>query len=331
MKIHIKKFPNHIENAIEIADKSVSQFNLNDISNIIISGQGGSGIAGRIVKNIFYNKISIPIIINQDYKIPKFANDKTLFISSSYSGNTEETITAFHAAVKKKCQIICICSDGELLSLAKENNYNYITIPKGGAPRAMLGYSLTQLLFILESLHSGSTGFNGLKMEMKSISKSLFKKQEKIMELAKSIADRIGQKMPFIYTYPELEGLAIRFKQQLNENSKRHALYNIIPEMNHNEIVGWSRKTMCSVPIFIDGNSSKANKKRLRITIEQICTKVDDSITIKYDGKSHIEEYFYFLHVIDWVSLFLAESDGVDPNEIDAIHFFKNELKRTSL
>ena len=102
MKTYIKEFPNHIEKAIGIADKYVGQFNLNNISNIIISGQGGSGIAGCIVKNIFYNKISIPIIINQDYKIPNFANDKTLFISSSYSGNTEETITAFHAAVKKK-------------------------------------------------------------------------------------------------------------------------------------------------------------------------------------------------------------------------------------
>ena len=328
MKTYIKEFPNHIENAIGIADKFVGQFNLNHVSNIIISGQGGSGIAGCIVKNIFYNKISIPIIINQDYKIPNFANDKTLFISSSYSGNTEETITAFHAAVKKKCQIICICSDGELLSLAKENNYNYITIPKGGAPRAMLAYSLTQLLFILELLHSGSNGVNDLKIEMQSISKSLLKNQKEIMTLAMSIADRIGQKMPFIYTYPELEGLAIRFKQQLNENSKRHALFNIIPEMNHNEIVGWSRKSTCSVPIFIDGSSCDSNKKRLRITTKQIRTKVDDCITIKYDSNSYKEEYFYFLHVIDWVSLFLAENDGVNPDEIDAIHFLKNELKK---
>ena len=329
MKIHIKKFPNHIENAIKIADKSVSQFNLNGISNIVINGQGGSGIAGSIVKNIFYNKISIPIIINQDYKIPKFANDKTLFISSSYSGNTEETIAAFHAAVKKNCQIICICSDGELLSLAKKNNYNYITIPKGGAPRAMLAFSLTQLLFILQSLHYGSTGINDLRIEMQSISKLLLKKQKKIMTLARSIANRIGQKMPFIYTYPELEGLAIRFKQQLNENSKRHALFNIIPEMNHNEIVGWSRNTMCSVPVFINGNSTQANKKRLEITISQISNRVDDCIIIDYNTTSHIEEYFYFIHLVDWVSLFIAENDGVDPDEIDAIHFFKNELKKT--
>ena len=328
MKTFIKDFPNHIEDAIKIADKLVNKFTLNDISNVIISGQGGSGIAGCIVRNIFYNKISIPIIINQDYKIPKFADDKTLFISSSYSGNTEETINAFHAASKKKCQIICICSDGELLSLAKEHNYNYITIPRGGAPRAMLAYSLTQLLFILQSLHSGSTGINDLKIEMLSISKSLLKKQEGIMKLAKSFADRIGQKMPFIYTYPELEGLAVRFKQQLNENSKRHAFYNIIPEMNHNEIVGWSRNSLCSIPIFINGQSSKANKNRLDITINQISQKVEDLIVIDYDTSSHIEEYFYFLHLVDWVSFFIAENDGVDPNEIDAIHFFKNELKK---
>ncbi|RPG58295.1 MAG: bifunctional phosphoglucose/phosphomannose isomerase [Flavobacteriales bacterium TMED191] len=328
MKTFIKDFPNHIENAIKIADKSVSKFTLNDISNVIISGQGGSGIAGCIVRNIFYNKISIPIIINQDYKIPKFADDKTLFISSSYSGNTEETINAFHAASKKKCQIICICSDGELLSLAKEHNYNYITIPRGGAPRAMLAYSLTQLLFVLESLHSGSTGINDLKIEMKSISRLLLKKQKEIMKIAKSISSKIGKKMPFIYTYPELEGLAVRFKQQLNENSKRHAFYNIIPEMNHNEIVGWSRNSLCSIPIFINGQSSKENKNRLDITINQISPKVEDLIVIDYDTSSHIEEYFYFLHLVDWVSFFIAENDGVDPNEIDAIHFFKKELKK---
>ena len=296
MKIHIKQFPNHIANAIEIADKSVSQFNLNGISNIVISGQGGSGIAGSIVKNIFYNKISIPIIINQDYKIPNFVNDKTLFIASSYSGNTEETITAFHAATKKQCQIICICSDGELLSLAKENNFNYITIPKGGAPRAMLGYSLINLLYILQSFQFGDEGVSGLKKDLISISKLLLKQQKAIVELAKSIADRIGKRMPFIYTYPELEGAAVRFKQQLNENSKRHALCNIIPEMNHNEIVGWSRNTMCSVPVFINGNSTQANKRRLEITISQISDRVDDCIIIDYNTTSHIEEYFYFIH-----------------------------------
>ena len=134
--------------------------------------------------------------------------------------------------------------------------------------------------------------------------------------------------MPFIYTYPELEGLAVRFKQQLNENSKRHAFYNIIPEMNHNEIVGWSRNSLCSIPIFINGQSSKENKNRLDITINQISPKVEDLIVIDYDTSSHIEEYFYFLHLVDWVSFFIAENDGVDPNEIDAIHFFKKELKK---
>lgn len=329
MKTHIQNFTNHINHAIEIADSSVGCLNLDNISNIVISGQGGSGIAGYIVRNIFYNQILVPVIVNQDYKVPEFINENTLFISSSYSGNTEETITAFNAAISKKCKVICICSDGELLSLAKNNKCHYILLPKGGAPRAMLGYSLIQLLYVLQSFQFGDEGISVLKKELISISNLLLKQQKAIVELAKSIAERIGKRMPFIYTYPELEGVAVRFKQQLNENSKRHALCNIIPEMNHNEIVGWSRNTMCSVPVFINGNSTQANKKRLEITISQISDRVDDCIILDYNTTSHIEEYFYFIHLVDWVSLFIAENDGVDPDEIDAIHFFKNELKKT--
>lgn len=329
MQNYIEKFPDHILDAINIAEKATLNIKFSNISNIVISGQGGSGISGIIAQNIFNTKSSVPIVINQDYKIPSFVGEKTLFISSSYSGNTEETLVSLNTAINKKSQIICVCSGGELLEKAKQNHLNYILIPKGAPPRAMLAYSLIQILFILYLFEYGKNGIIDLKKELIKVNKYLNKHQSAIIDLANSLSKRISSKMPFIYTYSELEGVALRFKQQLNENAKRHACYNIIPEMNHNEIVGWSRDSMCSSLVFINGFTSEKNKKRMMINIEQLSQKVEDVIELMCDTNSHIQEYFYFLHLVDWISLILANNDGVDPNEIDAINYLKKELKNS--
>ena len=133
--------------------------------------------------------------------------------------------------------------------------------------------------------------------------------------------------MPFIYSYSNFEGIALRFKQQLNENSKRHAIFNVIPEMNHNEIVAWSRESLCSIPIFINTSSLEKNKIRMELTSNLIAKKVENHITINYNSKSELEEYFYFLHLFDWISLMIANNEGVDPNDIKLIDKLKNQIR----
>ena len=232
MKDFVQAFPKHIEDAIKISESIDFNLNLIDIDNIVISGQGGSAIGGIIIKDLLSEKISIPIFINQDYKIPTFVNNRTLFIASSYSGNTEETICALHEAHNRKSVIFCICSGGEILKIAKQKTFQHIVIPSGGAPRAMLCYSVVQMLFIIYSITKLSK--EDLSQELLCAKKYLINQQTEIIKRAHQVCDGMSNKMPFIYAFQEFEGVAIRFKQQLNENSKIHAFYNLIPEMNHN-------------------------------------------------------------------------------------------------
>ena len=139
---------------------------------------------------------------------------------------------------------------------------------------------------------------------------------------------RIGKRMPFIYTYPELEGAAVRFKQQLNENSKRHACYNIIPEMNHNEIVPWVNKMSCVIPIFLNGLTSSRNIKRMDFSIKKISKNVESFIEIENTELNYLGQYFYLIHLLDFVSLILAERDEISPNDIILINELKEKLNK---
>ena len=325
MKDIIKKFPSQILDSVKIAENISLNKDYSNVQNIVIAGQGGSAIGGVMVKNLLSKISSLPIIINQDYNIPNFINKNTLFIASSYSGNTEETLSALRVAKNKTNMIVSICSGGDLLKITKKNNFDYILIPAGGVPRAMLCYSLTQMLFLIYMVH-GLT-IQDLKTQLIQVQKNLSNQQDKIMLLAENIASSISNKMPFIYTYSEFEGVALRLKQQLNENSKRHACYNLIPEMNHNEIVPWIKQNLCVIPIFLNGFASFRNKKRMEITLHEINKSVDDILEFTTGEESYFEQYFYFIHLIDFVSVSLAEIEGVDPYNIDLIDSLKKQLK----
>jgi len=325
MKDIIRDFPRHIDDAINIAESISLKSDYSSIDNIVISGQGGSAMGGVMVKNLLSDTLNIPIFINQDYTIPFFVNEKTLFISSSYSGNTEETLSALIEAEAKKSIIFSICSGGKLLKISKQKNFDHAILPSGGAPRAMLCYSLIQMLFLISSVTNLSR--ETLKLKLLQSKHYLLDKQSSIINQAKKVVEGISNKMPFLYSYSEFEGVVLRFKQQLNENSKRHACYNLIPEMNHNEIVPWIKKNICVIPIFLNGTSSLRNKKRMEITISEIDKSVEEIIELNPGKVSYFEQYFYFIHLVDWVSLFVSEKEDVDPNDISLINTLKEKLK----
>jgi len=327
MRDYIKKFPKHIEHAIEIYESIDLCHGSSDVENIVISGQGGSAIGGVIIKNLLRDTLSVPIIVNQDYSIPSFVNNKTLFIASSYSGNTEETLSALKAAEMKNSIIFSITSGGDLLDISKEKGYNHIIIPSGAPPRAMLCYSIVQLLFVISELFGLSK--DNLKHKLLDVQKYLIDYQSQIILEADVLVDQISNKMPFIYAFSNFEGVALRFKQQLNENSKRHACYNLIPEMNHNEIVPWINKHSCVFPVFLNGKTSSRNLKRMRFSIERISKNVDSFIELKKDELDYFTQYFYFIHLLDWVSLILAEKEKINPNDISLIDDLKRQLKNT--
>jgi glucose/mannose-6-phosphate isomerase len=272
------------------------------------------------------DEASVPISVCKGYFIPKFVNENSLIIISSYSGNTEETLACLNQALKRKAKIVCITSGGKVAEIAKRKKLDLILVPGGMPPRSCLGYSLTQLFFILH-FHKIISG--KFKTQLKNSIQLLFTEKENIISEAKSIAQKISGRTPIIYSTTLWEGIAIRFRQQLNENAKILCGHHVIPEMNHNELVGWpSGSEKISVIIFRDNDEFEQNNRRIEIN-KEIISKYTPHITEIYSkGKSKIEKAIYFIHLGDWASVFLAEIKNVDAIEVNVINFLKTELSK---
>jgi len=322
----IASFSSHLKKALKIGANAPFVQSKNDIKNVVICGMGGSGIGGTIIKKIIAEKCCVPIIICKDYLIPNFINENTLFIASSYSGNTEETLHALEKALKKNAQFSCVTSGGKLLEFSKKNHLNHIAIPSGEPPRAMFGFSFTQLFFILNK-HNLINDF--FIEEINDGIDTIKKNNQQIINEAEVIVNNLYKKIPVIYSSPLLTGVSIRFRQQLNENSKVLAWHNTIPEMNHNEIVGWYKKNEDLAVLFLNSNFDyERTKKRMELNIKEISKYTSNIINIFSKGKSLLSETLYLIHLLDWVSFFLAKKNQVDPNEIDAIMSLKKQLEK---
>ena len=217
MKNLIANFSKQLSEAIQIGKNAKLSFSHNNIHNVLVCGLGGSGIGGSIVSQLVIEEATTPIDLSKGYFIPSYVNENTLVIISSYSGNTEETLNCMELAIKKNAKIVCITSGGKVLEIAKAKNYDHIVVPGGMPPRACLGYSLTQLFFILS--HSNIIGKKFLP-QLEAAIKLIDAEEKNIIAEADKIASKILNKFPVIYTTTNFEGIAIRFRQQLNENAK---------------------------------------------------------------------------------------------------------------
>ncbi len=322
----VKSFPKQLSEAIEIGRNASLKGQNKGIQNVLISGLGGSGIGGTIVAELTANEAIVPITVNKGYFIPEFVNEKTLVIISSYSGNTEETLEAFEQALAKKSTVVCVSSGGHVIETAKEKGLDFISIPGGMPPRACLGYSLTQLFYVLAHFGIISKRFEA---ELKKSVSLLADKQEEIVAKAHQITEQLFNKLPIIYATEGYEGVAVRFRQQLNENSKMLCWHHVIPEMNHNELVGWRDENHdLAVIIFRNDDDYSRVVSRIEINEEVISKYTPNVIEVFSEGESQVEKSFYLVHLGDWVSCFLAEKRGVDAVEVNVIDFLKGELSK---
>jgi glucose/mannose-6-phosphate isomerase len=324
MKELIEGFSKQIEKGIGIFSNNLPKEVHKKYSNVVISGLGGSGIGGTIIRDLSSTFSTVPVIVNKEYSIPAFVGADTLFIASSYSGDTEETIAATQLAIQKKAHIICITSGGKLAEMAKTNQLGLLQIPGGSPPRANLGYSLTQLILIFSAaglLPKESTD------RLKATIAFLDKNENSIRERATELAKQLHKKRVIIYSDATHEGVSVRFRQQLNENSKMLCWHHVIPEMNHNELVGWTEKADDYAVVFIRNHSDhKRNQVRMDINKGIVADYAPTVMEIWGEGNNEIEKTFYMIHLVDWVSYFLAELKGVDIMDIKVIDFLKKKL-----
>ena len=324
MRKHIEGFIEQLQDAFSIGEKVQFSIPKKKINNVLILGVGGSGIGGTIVAKNALLEAGLPVMTCSDYHIPEYVNESTLVISCSYSGNTEETLTALKKCQNKGSEIAAVTSGGELQKICEANNYNHIIIPGGNPPRTCLGYSLTGQLFILVKYNLLShSAIKDLKLAIDLLKEN----NSHIKNEAELVAQKLFGKFPVIYGTDKFEPVSIRFRQQLNENSKELCWHHKFPELNHNEIVGWaSGSSKLAVVMFRNEDDYYRTQERMEFMKKVILDKGSSVTEIRSKGTSFIEKALYLIHLTDWASLFIAEKKQVDPVEIRVIDDLKNHL-----
>jgi glucose/mannose-6-phosphate isomerase len=330
-KKNIEGFTRQLADALKIGQSLDLERPGSDIRNIVIAGMGGSGIGANLVESLTFGRIPIPITVCKSYNIPQFVSPHTLFIACSYSGNTEETVAALNKALLKRAQVLAISSGGKLLDICKEYNLYYIQLPQGtSSPRAMLAYNLIALLYVL--YHTNLIGAAFIK-ETENAIEFLDRGEKGIQNEAEIIAKKLKGRLPVIYCDNRLYAMALRFQQQLNENAKQMAHINTFPEMNHNELAGWRfpenlMPILQPVYMYSDHDHERV-EKRMEICREIFEKKSNPIIDVIGEGASLLEQYFYLIHLTDWISYYLAKENGVESEETnEPIVYLKSELNK---
>lgn len=325
----IAGFTDQIRRAVAIGESAKLRKTKMPIRNILLSGLGGSGIGGTILSNILKDDLKVPIVINKNYHIPAFVDENTLVVVTSYSGNTEETMSAMIQAYKRSAHIVCITSGGLVKEYAEIHDIDFIQIDGGMPPRACFALSFIQLLYTLNKLDLIEDGF---KQNLSKTIERLDSEQEEIKTMANELAQKLMGTIPVIYADASFEGVAIRFRQQINENAKMLCWHHVVPEMNHNELVGWRRKNEDISVIFLRNNNDfDRNQERMDFTKEVVKQYTSKVYELYSKGETDIEKSLYLIHVCDWVSYYLAEMNEVDAIEVEIINSLKNKLAEKPL
>ncbi|MFH1700432.1 MAG: bifunctional phosphoglucose/phosphomannose isomerase [Candidatus Zixiibacteriota bacterium] len=344
----IVDFPNQIRDAIKIWEQAKidpEDFpDIDKIDNIVICGMGGSAIGGDLAIAVLGEYPKIPIIVSRDYNLPYFARDKTVVIVSSYSGNTEETLTAMYQAVSRKCKVFAITTGGAIGEFAKRKNIPILSPKEDIQPRAALGYSFGLLVMLLYNLIvsrlqpsdlENLASFLGIQAKSYLIDKLLKDNN------CKQWAEKLYNKIPVIYSNTNFtSAAAIRFKGQLSENAKVLSFVNQFPECNHNEIVGWERIELIKdkiIAVLLRDRSDYTSsdelinsrimiKSRMNIVKEMIEAKGVEVIEIESSGDDELQRLFSLVQIADFTSFYLAILNGVDPTPVKPIEDLKRLL-----
>jgi glucose/mannose-6-phosphate isomerase len=335
MRSLIYDFPRQVEKAVEIAEASKIEFPISKIQNIVVCGLGGSAIGGDLLRSCLADEIHVPVAVSRHYFLPEYVNEKSLVIVSSYSGNTEETISSHKDAVKRRAKIFCITSGGAVKRLALQRKESIIEIPGGLPPRAALGFSFFPMLITLSKL-----GF--FKSKKREIFETISLLKEKALMYGKAasqdnralrIAETLQGKLPVIYSSADrFDAVNVRWRGQISENAKTLAYGHVFPELNHNEIVGWEvlEEVMKKIHIVIlrDKEDNERVQHRMDITKEIVRSFADGITEVHSEGKSLLARMFSLLYLGDWVSFYLAILNDIDPTPVKKIDFLKNELAK---
>ncbi len=302
------------------------------VSSVVLAGMGGSALAALVIQS--WPRLTVPYEIVRQYSLPAYVGPGTVFIASSYSGNTEETLAALTEAESRQCQIVVLSSGGALVERAKEKNYPLYLLPGGLQPRMAVLYSLAALLELFSGL-----GVLAVPCGPQVLETTATWLQDKIKawevniptktNLAKSTAQELVGKSVVVYGGPLLYPAAYKWKISFNESSKYIAWVNQLPEFNHNEMLGWTKQPVDKPYAVIDLRSNLENprvQKRFEITEQVLSGMRPTPIVIQAEGETPLQQLLWTIALGDFVSLYLALLSNINPTPVELIEKFKKAL-----
>ncbi len=327
----LEEFPDQVKKACELGS-SFSGIKQTPQA-LLVGGMGGSGISGDLVAAYTRDSSSVAVHTVRNYKLSAWVDSAHLFCAVSYSGNTEETLSLYEDAAERGCDLLAVTGGGKLLKKAKKSRQPFIKIPSGQPPRASAPYLFIPLIYVLASGEltrvPSPSARKEAKSELNKITAELAPDRPDNFALA--LASKINGKTPVIYGSAGMTGtLGLRLKNQFNENAKMMAFANELPELNHNEIMGWEQlqeNPEDYIAIFLrDTGEHERVKKRFSISREIISDSVSEVVDVRSRGESLFSRFLSLMLLTDYISYYTALFRQKDPSSIENIEALKTRL-----
>ena len=334
---YLGRFDRQLEQALEIGNQVDLPALPAGVGSVTVSGMGGSAASGDFLQSYLGRELKVPLWVNRNYDAPGFVGPDTLSLLCSYSGNTEETVSAFQAAHAAGAPIVCISSGGTLARLAREHGHPWARIPGGQPPRSALGFLSFPCLAILSRLSLIPSRDRELAQcpdWVRDRIRAYGPEQATSTNPAKQAARVLHGRIPFVYgSQDRLELVARRWCGQFAENGKQLSCWRALPEMNHNEVVGWKHPADLLeriLPVFLRDPEDHP-RIQLRLDWTRRFLSRHSGTTLEYwtEGGSWLERLLMLLLLGDYASVYLGLLNGEDPSPVAAIDELKTELSGT--
>lgn len=322
----------HYRAAVEAAEKTSLRYSKPE--NVIVAGMGGSAVGAELLKDWGRGRADVSVEVCRSYSLPAYVGEGSLVLVVSYSGETEETLSSFLDAVRRRCMVFCVSSGGSLLDFAARLRLPFLRVPSGFAPRAALPYLFVPLLRVLEEagVVSGVSGELAEAIDVLGrVSGECAPEVPVSSNAAKGLAVGVNGSVPVVYGFGVFRGVAQRFKTQFNENAKVPSKWEVFSELDHNEVVGWEGAgdlAGCFSAVFIrDENESEMIRSRIEIT-KGLMPEGSKLFEVWGQGKSELARMLSVVCVGDFVSVYLALLRGVDPTPVNIISLLKAKVQQ---
>jgi glucose/mannose-6-phosphate isomerase len=329
----VRELPKQCEDAWANAQSLKLPADYANVTNIVVLGMGGSAIGGDLTRTLVQADCPVPITVSREYDLPAYATKNTLVIGSSYSGGTEETLSAFAQAAKRGCKLMALTTGGLIAAAARAHNAPVLTFSYASQPRGALGYgfiSLVAVLYKLGLISDPQPALHEAVALMQNVQRELLPEIGTEHNPAKQLALKFYDRLPLFYGAGILSEVARRWKGQVNENGKSWAFYDIMPELNHNSVVGFELPASLLPHLLVVSLEAPADHERVavrqKVTRDLLQKSGVQVEVVRAQGQSALAQMLWTIHLGDFASYYLAALNKVDPTPVALIAYLKQKL-----